>query len=855
MSTDKPDSSMDDTASIAPSPARQTALTATLPDPDATASLSAASPPPRRVALPDRYDDIRQLGSGSFGEVRRVFDRRLRRTVAMKILRPESLSPALSARFLAEIRLTAGLTHPGIVPVHDYGRLRDGRLWYTMAEVRGRTFSAVIDEAYSGQKHPSGPARRRLLDIFARICEAVAYAHSESVIHRDLKPSNVMVGDLGRVLVMDWGLARKLDPPTDLPAPSSGAASPADSGTASPGDSGTASTGALADEDSLTRVGDVLGTPAYMAPEQALGDVKRHGLSTDVYALGAILYHVLTGAHPYSRGGSVRLGPPDPLPRYAGPPELLAICERAMARAPEDRYPDAGALASDIEAFVSGAQRRERALAEVEKASARLPEIAAQRARADTLRAEAQKLLENVQPFAPVSEKRPGWDREDEAESLLREATLGETQWEQAVYGALAIDPDLPEAHAALADHYHHRIALAERSRKPADAARFEVLLRAHDRGQYATFLSGMGALSLLTDPPGAQVTLYRYVTHERRLVPEKVEDLGPTPIRQRRLPHGSYLLRIAAPGRAEVAYPVLIDRGDEWDGVPPGSKEPYSIPLPLISELGKDEVYVPAGWCLTGGDAEAPESLPRQRLWMDGFVIGRFPVTNDEYLVFLNDLLATGREQEALDACPRANWRPAKIPGERLFYDRGPDGQFRLSEGDTGGALRPGEPAVWMSWYGALAYVQWLSARRGIPYRLLNELEREKAARGADGRPYPWGVGFDPTWACMVNSHAKDIVRSDVREYPLDESPYGVRGLAGNTRDFCLNVWTLGGPEAPGGRLVVEPQAAVGDDFRSSRGGAFRAVATHCLAAARHAARPGDGWNTTGVRIARSYP
>jgi serine/threonine-protein kinase len=155
-------------------------------------------------SLPEPYQDLRQLGSGGFGEVRRVRDHKLGRVVAMKILHPDAApTPAHRARFFAEIKLTAGLSHPGIVPVHDHGELPDGRLWFTMAEVRGRTLRAVLDEAAAAPD--AHVRRRRLLDVLARVCETVAYAHSRGVIHRDLKPANIMVGEFGQVLVMDWG--------------------------------------------------------------------------------------------------------------------------------------------------------------------------------------------------------------------------------------------------------------------------------------------------------------------------------------------------------------------------------------------------------------------------------------------------------------------------------------------------------------------------------------------------------------------------------------------------------------------------------------------------------------------------
>jgi len=804
--------------------------------------------PPAGMSLPDRYRDLRLLGSGGFGEVRRVFDERLERVVAMKLLRPDAGdAERLRRRFLAEIKLTAGLHHPGIIAIHEYGELDDGRLWYTMPEVRGRTLRAVVDEASSGRadRPPVEAAvqRRRLLDLFARACEAVAYAHSRGVIHRDLKPENVMVGEFGEVMVMDWGLARRV------------AQGPADDEAPRPSSPASDETGA----DGLTQHGDVVGTLAYMPPEQALGEIGRLGPPTDVYALGAILYHLLAGRPPLE-GGAVQVfrrivgAGPAPLDERDAPAELCVICARAMAKEPADRYAHAGQLAAEIEAFLSGARRRAHALEKLAAAMAHAPAIAADRARATELRAEAAVLLSPVRPFDAVEQKLPGWELEDEADRLDREAALAETRWIEGVHGAIAIDPDLPEAHAALADHYKDKLAEAERARRHEDAARFEVLLRACDRGRHAAFLSGKGALTLVTDPPGARVILERYALRRRRLVPEVVGEIGPTPIVDLPLEKGSYRLRISAPGRAEVTYPVLIERGEQWDGCPPGSRDPYPIPIPMLGELDEDEVYVPAGWCWTGGDPEAPDSLPATRVWIDGFVVGRYPVTNEEYLVFLNGLVAAGRDQEALAACPRPKLGFVEGAIEQLSYARGSDGRFQLKRQDAKDAWTLRSPAVLMSWNGAVAYARWRAARAGRSYRLLNEMEREKAVRGADGRFFPWGDFFDSTWACMLSSHAGEPMRADVDAYPHDESPYGMRGGAGNSHDYCINPWSQEGPSLLERRLVVKPEPPSDEEFRSVRGGSWSSIANHCRAAARFALRPDQRRNVAGFRLARSY-
>ena len=212
---------------------------------------------PARVDLPGRYEDLGPIAGGSFGDVRRVRDTLLDRVVAMKLLRAEHAdAPHLRRRFLVEAQITAQLQHPGIVALYDRGELAGGRLWFTMKEVRGRTLHEVIDELHAASSPegfgttPTGWTFRRLVDAFARIAQAIAYAHSRGVVHRDLKPDNLMVGEFGEVLVMDWGLARR-----------AGAVEPLEAGAP------------LAHEDTsasgLTHHGDILGTPAYMPPEQS----------------------------------------------------------------------------------------------------------------------------------------------------------------------------------------------------------------------------------------------------------------------------------------------------------------------------------------------------------------------------------------------------------------------------------------------------------------------------------------------------------------------------------------------------------------------------------------------------------
>ncbi len=269
----------------------------------------------------DRYQIGEPVGRGGMGIVYRAYDRVLDRQVALKVLHPHLADPGAAARLEREARILARLVHPGIVPVHDAGTLEwlatlaDGRLFYVMKLVRGRRLEEFVRDI---------PLAERLR-VFLRICEAVGFAHTHGVVHRDLKPSNVMVGAFGQVLVLDWGIARLLRGASS-PVPS---ASPESSPPAAPVDAG----GGGVD----TAPGSVLGTPGFMAPEQAHGWPHLVDERTDVYALGAML-RSLAGA-----------GGPAAVPR-----PLSSIWARALDSEPDRRYPSAAALAADVTRFLDG---------------------------------------------------------------------------------------------------------------------------------------------------------------------------------------------------------------------------------------------------------------------------------------------------------------------------------------------------------------------------------------------------------------------------------------------------------------------------------------------------------------------
>jgi len=519
-----------------------------------------------------------------------------------------------------------------------------------MKEVHGQTLESALQQLHAASEAgqnlegPTGWTLRRVIEAFHRACEAVAYAHARGVVHRDLKPSNVMLGAFGEVLVVDWGLARVM-----------GSSKQEDV----TGDMDPVVTDRSRGELNATRCGQIAGTPASMAPEQARGELHRIGPVTDVYALGATLYAILSGHAPYHGTDALTVlqqvlrGPPPPPDRRSGqrdgempaekpaemagevtgvitggmagvetlmgtsqldahlnlaathrladgdprvPEVLRAICARAMAWEPADRFPEAGDLALELRLWLDQTARRERAMAAVEAADALQTRVTGLQGRADALRKQAIGQLAHLEPHDPVAKKQAAWALEDEAARLELEADLNEVSYRHTLRGALTHAPDLPEAHDRLAEHYRQEHASAERVQDEKSAARAELLLRSYEHGRYATYLKGDGALTLVTEPAGAEVELYRFESLERRRVPVFLRSLGRTPLLKVPLSMGSYLLKVKGSDRVEVRCPVFLSRLEHCDGIRPGGSEPHPVYLPAPGELEPEDVYVPLG-------------------------------------------------------------------------------------------------------------------------------------------------------------------------------------------------------------------------------------------------------------------
>ena len=304
--------------------------------------------------------------TGGIGHVWLAYDKLLDREIALKELKADQARSEINRhRFFREAQITAQLTHPGTVPVYDYGE-EDGRSYYTMKFVRGRTLAEAIADYHlwrrEQQKTGATPRLIQLLSQFVSVCNTIAFAHSRNVIHRDLKSENVIVGDFGEVIVLDWGLAKQLEEEPALP------------------DTETVELGATVigdDRDtqtsSQTMQGDKLGTPAYMAPEQARGEIGMLDERTDVYGLAAILYEILVGEPPFLGKSIVEVldhviheKPKPPSEHIDGvPKELERVCLCGLSKRREERQQSASTLAEEIQAWI--AERAERKRTEQER--------------------------------------------------------------------------------------------------------------------------------------------------------------------------------------------------------------------------------------------------------------------------------------------------------------------------------------------------------------------------------------------------------------------------------------------------------------------------------------------------------
>jgi serine/threonine-protein kinase len=782
------------------------------PAPDAAAS----------EGVPRKYQIAAEIGSGGMGVVLKAYDVDLHRWVAMKLLRTsEKRTPATVRRFIEEAQICAQLEHPNIPPVHEMGIEADGRVFFTMKMVKGRTLREIAHDLSLGRpdvRREFNPIR--LAQILQQAALGVHYANVRGVIHRDLKPDNVMVGDYGEVLVLDWGLAKVRGELSDA---------------------GRFGEDPVVTERSRsgerTRHDVVQGTPAYMAPELARGEQHFVDARTDVFGLGAVLYECLCYRPPFTgervqdvllaaRSGVIRLPSEVAPPLTQVPAELEAIAMKALAGRMEDRHADAREFQQDLQTFIEGSRDKERRRAQadvlVQEGRRHLAAYRSLSAEAECKRARAKEVAQKLAPSDPVETKRPLWNLEDEVDAIEREKANLVWSAMSAFSAAVEADSRCREAKSELADLYWQRFSDADARQDAQSAAVYRGLVEAHDDGRYLAKLKGDGSLVVQSEPAGADVALWRYERRDRLMVPVEHAMLGKTPIASVSLPLGSYLLVLRRPGFRDTRFPLYLPRPESCE---------VAVRLRTDIEIGGEFVYVPSSAFIFGGDAESYGGGEGSRPFVDDFFISRFPTTFAQYCEFLDAATLQGVDVGDL--------RPQQA--DESFVERGPDGRFRvrvdLLEGVARERHAPGTerecPVFGVSWHAASAYAEWRSERDGRRYTLPPEEAWEKAARGVDARRFPWGNDFDWTFAKGGLSRPEPAQPEPVGAFPADESPYGMRDAAGSIRE-----WTLSYFDERAGLRVL-------------RGGSWNLVVSrHFHCATRFGYRPEARTTTFGFRL-----
>ncbi|MBI4611976.1 MAG: SUMF1/EgtB/PvdO family nonheme iron enzyme [Planctomycetes bacterium] len=784
-----------------------------------------AGPTPRWLG---RYFLFERIGQGGMGAVWRAWQVDLGRWVAVKILRGGTRTER--ARFLREAELASRLSHPNIVATYEASEAA-GFPYIAMQLVRGNDLSRA---------HLS---ERRALGIVRQAAHAVHSAHEHGVVHRDIKPRNLLLGEGDHVYVSDFGLARSLAAPSELSVTGMILGTPS---YMSPEQALGQKADARADVYGLgATLYELLTGRPPLRGENAVEILSRVGTEEPVRPR-----RIDPRIHRDAETIALKCLEKDPSRRYATARELAEDLERALAgrplrarpvgfagrlfrrarrnppaaglacvlvlgvlggaiawggraytrarrvsrlleeageASPERKlaiYEDLSRIAPEDEAIRDRRSALERVRALVEEARVMGREIEEDRRRASELEAEAGKLATTIEEGSPLGEKERLWEAEDR---LARARARAETRSRERVLllvQALALEPGHPEARALLARHWFAELLEAERSRDPSAAQLCRDEVRAYDDGSLAGRLAGTGRLSLSTGGEPAEAAACPVVVEVRRLEIDAARSipLGSTPIEGASLPVGSHVIVLSRPGQSDVLYPVRIERDGSWTG---------SIRLPGPEAEDERFVFVPAGPYLAGGDSRAPRSAPAAVHEASGFHIGRFEVTTAEYLEFLADLERTAPD-EARNRRPR---RPGGTPLEL------PPGGDRT-------------PARGVSWEDARAYCEWLSTRDPRwRYRLPTAGEWEKAARGVDGRCFPWGDEFDWAFAKGYRSRPGPAIPEDVGSFETDVSPYGVRDLAGGVSEWCEDEFSPGLRNLRGGSWAQ----MLPDEFRAA--------------------------------------
>ncbi len=844
-----------------------------------------------RRASHARYTIRGEVGGGGMGKVLRVWDEDLHRNLAMKVVLREGGEPKaghtgavnsrLLRRFIEEAQVTGQLDHPGIVAVHELGIDPEGGVYFTMTLVAGRDLEKIFELVRTEQE---GWNQTRAVGVLLKVCEAMAYAHSKRVIHRDIKPANVMVGRFGETYVMDWGLARVLGQKDSKNIRIRASTEPSSRIVQTDIDDArdTGRVSAL-----VTMDGDIVGTPAYMSPEQARGDLEVLGPATDVYSIGAILYHLLTGHSPYLPPEKdrdalavwtlARTHAPDPVLERSpdAPPELVAICDKAMARDPAQRYDGTMEVAEDLRAYLEGRVVRAYetgAVAEFKKWVVRNKELAVTAIGAIALLVggsvttsvvlagkndELTDANEERRRSAEVAERR--------AEQVLRLSDL--TRLGQLEREAGSLWPAHPEnvpgyedwletAGALVARLDVHLATLAElRSSTtpiPAEADarsgwRFE---RAEDQWEHDTLAQLVDELEAFADPETGRVPdverrlAFARTVEERTLAGddaafrwaaaiESIADPDDCPFYDGlRIEAQIGLVPIGRDPRSGFWEFVHVQTGEEPE------RDPETGDLVLAEESGLVMVLLPGGTFWMGAQAAEPlgtnydpdaggNEFPPHPVHLDPFFLSKYEMTQAQWLratrtapsIYGPDTLLDDRRYSRLHPVEHVTWDECSETLASLFLELPTEAQWEY-------AARSGTTTPW-----------WSGSEKETLLGTANLADRSARRVGATWPELDDWPTLDDGWA----AHA-----------PVDTfepNRFGLFNVPGNVWEWCRD--EFGGYDVEVGPGDGE-RAVTGSPYRVNRGGSFQHAARSLRSAHRNNSPPEMRHNHLGVRPAR---
>ncbi|MBL8615766.1 MAG: protein kinase [Deltaproteobacteria bacterium] len=706
-----------------------------------------ACPGPRRAAweLPEvgdrvgsRYLLTELLGDGGQGIVFAAFDEGLHREVAVKL--PRGGRPVdeerRQARLLREARITAGLRPSrALVLLLDAGEdLRFGPYLVLPHIAHASTLAEAVADA-----HAAGRPLTALLRAFADLADAVAGLHEQGLVHADLHAKNVLlrtsVDDRYEVFLIDLGVAQPI--------------------------SATPAMG--------------VGAPSALAPEVVRGTALC-APSIDIYGLGTLLSQVLSGEQ-YLGGlrldsclGLLRAAPPPAGLPADCPAALVELVRACMAVEAEDRPPTARLVAERVRAHLRAQAAEAEALALLAAATEIEARAAALQLEHDQRRG-AQRTARGKVPPTDVEALRPLLLEDDRLHELVDEINGLRLEAEGLERAAQLRAPDAPAVRAACFDRLAARHAACEAAGAPRQAARYAEQLRGVDAGRAVVHLARPGFFALPVDSP-ASVRVRAYAQREGRLQLGPVLWEGTGDGLERPLPPGSYCAELEAEHGLRFSYPFVVERGVL---VRPTDARgaPTAICVPRAGEVHDDEIYVPAGITMDGGDPEAIGSARRDvaALWCDNFVIARQLVTFAQIAAWLGEARDLGMYTDALLPAPRgsAPERSALKPSER--------GPFEIGADHDGDQYDPEWPALLIDRVTALILLAAHGACSGRSMRLPRATEWLRAARGADLRCYPWGNTFDPSFS-MNRTGGK--LPGAAGRHPVDTSPFGMADTCG---------------------------------------------------------------------------